>query len=82
MKIQRNNLLKWKKFSPLREWLACALGLYVLKDESPHRMEVLVRINAIAAEKLDMANSLTPDQKYSFGPSKRTIQANNFFQVM
>jgi len=44
-------------------------------------MEVLVRINAIAAEKLDMANSLTPDQKYPLVQANRTIQANNFFKL-
>lgn len=70
-----------EKFLPLREWLACALGLYVLKDEPPNRMKILIKINAIAAGKLHEVASLTSNQKYPLSQANRTIQANNFFKL-
>lgn len=67
-----------EKFLPLREWLACAMSLYVLKDEPTNRMKILLGAYEIAAEKFKSAQSLSPEQRYPLHQSFRAIQGNRF----
>lgn len=75
--------VEYAKFLPLREWLACAQGLYAMKYVPKNHRQIFLRINKIAADKLVKINpnTLTQEQLYPIQQANRTIQADTFFHL-